>query len=287
MQFADVHGEDERDGGSRAMEQPEVSRPVVPPVPTEKPWKVGSNLQEPINVNNDLPQPPPPNRHERRRLAALQRREGSPGPAKPLGMKVLSSGPHDPPPEPADPMFMMLQNIIRWSVEGINEEGTFLAFRAQFKDGDAVVILDPMDELHAEEVVRAAVANRAEKGFIGMIVPCLRQGKIQLDARRNSIRAKDMDRAVTISTTAVIKKFNQYKEQEARDAANRTRPEPLHVSGDPPPVLDGSATAGAPGAEPGAKPTSSSGTDPTAGAGPAEPADAPGAGNTPEAEPTR
>lgn len=207
------------------------------------------------------PGPPSPNRHERRRLAALQRRQDGPGFPRPKGMKILSSGPHDPLPEPADPRSTIIQNISRWTVEGINEEGTFLAFLAQFQNGSAVVILDPMDELHAEEVVRAAVQNRAEKGFIGMIVPCMREGKIQLDAQRNSIRARDMDRAVTIATNAVIEKFNKFKEQEARDAANRNNAQPAEQ----PEPNNRSASAGSTGAGAGAEPAAGGAAEGTPG----------------------
>ena len=161
------------------------------------------------------------NRHQRRRQEALLRQNKGRLSGDAPSTTTPAPRPPEPPAAPPDPRLLLLQNVARWAVEGINEDGKFLCFLARFSNGDAIVVLDPTDEVNAEEIVRSALAGRAQDGFIGIMLPTIQDGQIQMAAQRNSARAQDMDLALQIATQAVARKSAQPKE----NIGQRPRPE--------------------------------------------------------------
>jgi hypothetical protein len=227
--------------GAVDFSRPSTTSPTVMPVPieTRKPLKETFTL-EPQDQN----QPPPRtlNRHERRRLHAMARQKRLAGGKAPSARNTRPTRPGAKPGVP-DPRLLLLDNLAVWAVQGLNEDGTFLAFLAQFKNGHAIVVLDKMDALKAREIVLLAVKGKVRQGFIGMMLPTLRDGKINISAQRNSLRVVDMEKAVQIVSTAVIEKFNKYQETQRHDADNRTDEQPAGNTTDPTGVADGNADA--------------------------------------------
>lgn len=225
--------------------KPNLTGPTVPPA--HRPPRSGDNNipQESFTVQIEGPAFPPKrmNRHERRRAEALGRQKGK-GSGKAPSTRMPPPTRPGPVPAPPGPGLSLLEKVAKFTVEGINEDGTFLAFLAKFRDGSAIVVLDPTDEINAEDIVRAAVAGRAERGFVGIMSPIIRNGKFEWAAQRNSSRVADMEKVMQIALQAITRKMEQERKEDADGSADGPAAQPPVDPGTPP--AEDPAGAGSP-----------------------------------------
>lgn len=225
--------------------KPNLTGPTVPPAP--RPPRSGDNHipQEGFIVQVDGPAFPSKimNRRERRRADAIARQKAK-GSGKAPSTRMPPPTRPGPVPAPSRPGLSLLEKIAKFTVEGINEDGTFLAFLAKFRDGAAIVVLDPTDEVNAEEIVRAAVAGRAERGFVGIMSPLIHNGKFEWAAQRNSSRVDDMEKVLQIALKAITRKMEQERKEEADGSADGSAAQPPADAGNTP--ADDPAGAGSP-----------------------------------------